>query len=97
MWEAFHPVNKAAYYFSYSTPSDAGFRIDYMTSSNHISGFKYCGTIPGNPWPNNNNHASVVEFKSQWYIFYHNRAVSNARGASSCQRSYVWTGLTNRS
>ncbi|MBB3061784.1 family 43 glycosylhydrolase [Microbulbifer rhizosphaerae] len=77
------------YYLSYSTNPDNGMRIDYMTSSNPTSGFQYQGTVLPNPWENNfnNNHASILEYNNQWYMFYHNRAVANERGASSYQRS----------
>jgi arabinoxylan arabinofuranohydrolase len=76
------------YYLSYSTTPDTGMRIDYMTSSSPTSGFVRRGTILPNPWQNgNNNHHSIVEYNNQSYIFYHNRAVANERGASSYQRS----------
>jgi hypothetical protein len=77
---AFMHKRNGIYYFSYSTNSDAGLRIDYMTSSNPMTGFQYRGTVLGNPWNNlgNNNHASIIEFQGQWYIFYHNRALSNS-------------------
>lgn len=76
------------YYLSYSTTPATGFRIDYMTSSSPTSGFTRRGTVLTNPWQNgNNNHQSIVEFNGQWYVFYHNRAISNERGASSFQRS----------
>lgn len=76
------------YYLSYSTTPETGMRIDYMTSSNPTSGFTYRGTVLPNPWQNNNNnHHSILEYNGQWYIFYHNRAVSNERGASGYQRS----------
>ncbi|MGD9209894.1 MAG: glycoside hydrolase family 43 protein [Desulfobacteraceae bacterium] len=78
------------YYFSYSTTFDNGpATIDYMTSDNPMNGFVHQGTILDNPWENNsnNNHQSIVKFKGQWYIFYHNRAIANERGASDYQRS----------
>jgi arabinoxylan arabinofuranohydrolase len=76
------------YYLSYSTTPEAGMRIDYMTSSSPISGFTYRGTVLPNPWQNgNNNHQSIVEHAGQWYVFYHNRAIANERGASIYQRS----------
>ncbi|WP_250464689.1 endo-1,4-beta-xylanase [Microbulbifer litoralis] len=77
------------YYLSYSTNTEAGLAIDYMTSNNPTSGFVHRGTVLPNPWENNsnNNHQSILEFDNQWYIFYHNRAVANARGASTYQRS----------
>ena len=68
------------YYFSYSTNPSSGMKIDYMTSSSPMTGFHYQGTILPNPWDNlgNNNHHSIVEYNGQWYIFYHNRAVSGS-------------------
>lgn len=77
------------YYLSYSTNTAAGLRVDYMTSNNPTSGFQYRGVVLGNPWENNNNnnHASILEYNNQWYAFYHNRAIANARGASTYQRS----------
>lgn len=89
-FEALHMHKRnGVYYLSYSTNSAGGMSIDYMTSTDPMQGFTYRGTILPNPWENNfnNNHQSIVEFKDQWYIFYHNRAVANARGASTYQRS----------
>ncbi|WP_084645580.1 endo-1,4-beta-xylanase [Marinimicrobium agarilyticum] len=77
------------YYLTYSTDTAGGLSIDYMTSNNPTSGFTHRGTILPNPWENNNNnnHQSMVQFDGQWYMFYHNRAVANERGASTYQRS----------
>lgn len=77
------------YYLTYSTSPGTGMHIDYMTSDNPTSGFAYRGTVLGNPWANNynNNHQSIVEYNGQWYIFYHNRAVSNERGGNVYNRS----------
>jgi beta-xylosidase len=54
--------------------------LGYATSKSPIGPFKYQGVIidndncdPGN-W---NNHGSIVEFKGQWYVFYH-RATYNS-------------------
>jgi arabinoxylan arabinofuranohydrolase len=86
---SFMHKRNGTYYFSYSTTSDTGLKIDYMTSSSPTSGFQHRGTILNNPWSNmnNNNHHSILEYNGQWYIFYHNRAVATERGASSYQRS----------
>ncbi len=65
------------YYYSYSTDFSASpaATIDYMTSSNPMTGFAYKGTILGNPSDNcgNNNHASIVNIGTDWYIAYHTR------------------------
>jgi arabinoxylan arabinofuranohydrolase len=69
------------YYFSYSTDfSDGAAKIDYMTSDSPIENFVYQGTVLRNPPSNrsNNNHASIFELGGNWYVAYHNRAVSNA-------------------
>lgn len=49
-------------------------RIGYATSTSPMGPYKYRGIIidnigcnPGN----HNNHGSIVEFKGQWYVFYH--------------------------
>ncbi|MBN2536046.1 MAG: family 43 glycosylhydrolase [Spirochaetales bacterium] len=80
------------YYFSYSTDSSAGMRIDYMTSSNPMSGFQHRGTVLDNPWDNlgNNNHHSIVEYEGQWYIFYHNRTLSNSVYQRSVCLDYLY-------
>lgn len=68
------------YYFTYSTDfSNGAAKIDYMTSDNPMTNFTHKGTVLPNPPKNkgNNNHASIVEFKDKWYIFYHDRSISN--------------------
>ncbi len=69
------------YYFSYSTDFSASpaASIDYMTSSNPMTGFTHRGTILLNPSDNcgNNNHASIVNIGNDWYVAYHTRRLSN--------------------
>lgn len=64
------------YYYVYTAINKVGeaTSIDYSTSESPLGPFKYGGTIidntgcdPGS-W---NNHGSVVEYKGQWYVFYH--------------------------
>lgn len=77
---------KGTYFFSYSNdfkgPPNA--QIAYMTSDNPMTGFVHKGAVLDNPTLNgkninmgNNNHASIVEYKDKWYIFYHDRRLSN--------------------
>lgn len=81
--------HNGTYYLSYSSNVSTGLQIQYMTSSNPISGFTHRGTLLENPWENNynNNHQSIIQYKGQWYVFYHNRAIANARGDTTYQRS----------
>jgi len=82
---SFMHKNNGTYYFSYSTDfNGSSARIDYMTSNNPMTGFTYKGIILDNPTVNgkninmgNNNHASVVKFQDKWYVFYHDRRISN--------------------
>jgi beta-xylosidase len=71
------------YYFIYADIS-RGNRptcIGYATSDSPMGPFKYGGVIVDNNYsdPSNwNNHGSIVEYKGQWYVFYH-RATHNSR------------------
>ena len=67
---------KGIYYFVYAALDKTGSAncISYSTAKSPFGPFKYGGIIisndhcnPGN-W---NNHGSLVEFKGQWYVFYH--------------------------
>ncbi|MFZ5986643.1 MAG: carbohydrate-binding protein [Bacillota bacterium] len=72
------------YYFTYSTNFSKGAAtIDYMMSDSPTTGFQHKGTVLANPPLNegNNNHHSIVSFKGDWYIAYHNRALAIANGA----------------
>ncbi len=76
-----HKYNNT-YYFSYATTGAS--KIDYLMSSKPMSDFTYKGTALDNPTINgqninryNNNHTSIVNFKDKWYIFYHDRRLSN--------------------
>ncbi len=71
------------YYFSYSTNPSAGMRIDYMTSTNPMSGFTYRGVMSAQPPNNNNNnHQAVFQLNNQWYQLYHNRIVASQTGVA---------------
>ncbi|MFP4164826.1 MAG: family 43 glycosylhydrolase [Chitinispirillaceae bacterium] len=73
------------YYFTYSSDfSEGSARIDYMMSDDPLTGYEYVGTVLDNPTLDgqnintyNNNHASIIEFQENWYIFYHDRRLSN--------------------
>lgn len=61
------------YYFSYST-GDTHF-ICYATGDNPYGPFTYAGIIL-NPVVGWTSHHSIVEFNSEWYLFYHDCSVS---------------------
>ena len=83
---AFMHKYKNTYFFSYSNdfqgPPNA--QIAYMTGSSPLPQFTHKGSVLDNPALNgtninkgNNNHASIVEYKDKWYIFYHDRRLSD--------------------
>lgn len=85
------------YYFSYSTTfKDHAPTIDYMISDSPMSGFVFAGTALPSPKgnANDNNHHSIVEFKGNWYMFYHTRVLSTREGKSKFQRSITLDNLT---
>lgn len=65
--------------------------IQYMTSSSPMGPFTYAGQV----FPNQgkffgmygNNHHSIVFFRGQYYLLYHNRAVEKAMGITGNYRS----------
>ncbi len=73
---------KGIYYFVYAHMGRAGMPtcIGYSTAGSPFGPFKYGGVIIDNNHSdpaNWNNHGSLVEFKNQWYVFYH-RATHNS-------------------
>jgi len=77
------------YYFSYSTGDTHN--ICYATGDNPYGPFTYQGLIltPVIGWT---SHHSIVEFKEQWYLFYHD---SRPSGGTDHLRSMKVTKLTH--
>jgi hypothetical protein len=64
------------YYLSYSdNNSKGGNQMRYATSNNPLGPWTYKG-IYMEPTGSSTNHGSIVEFKGQWYAFYHNSILS---------------------
>jgi len=69
---------KGIYYMTYPHVADKKTeRLEYAMSNNPLGPFKYGGVIMDESasgcWT---NHQSVIEFKGQWYLFYHNNDLS---------------------
>lgn len=77
------------YYLVYADISRAGMPtcIGYATSKSVYGPYKYGGVIIDNDhcdpgvW---NNHGSIVEFKNQWYVFYHRSSQGSDKMRRSC-------------
>ncbi|MBN1577446.1 MAG: family 43 glycosylhydrolase [Chitinispirillaceae bacterium] len=91
------------YYFSYATTGAS--KIDYLMGDNPLGPLTYKGTALPNPTLNgqninksNNNHSSIVEFEDKWYMFYHDRRISNEvykRNASADLLTHAANGTIN--
>ncbi|WP_295801897.1 family 43 glycosylhydrolase [Mucilaginibacter sp.] len=68
---------KGIYYMTYPHVADKIERLEYAMSNNPLGPFKYAGVLMDESasgcWT---NHQSVIEFKNQWYLFYHNNDLS---------------------
>ncbi|MDR0872193.1 MAG: family 43 glycosylhydrolase [Prevotellaceae bacterium] len=76
------------YYLSYSDNHDEGNdtegvkgdnRMRYATSNSPLGPWEYKG-IYMEPTDSYTNHGSIVEYKGQWYAFYHNSELSTING-----------------
>ncbi|MBN1952700.1 MAG: family 43 glycosylhydrolase [Bacteroidales bacterium] len=65
------------YYFTYPTVTNKTEELAYATGDNPLGPFKYRGIImdesPVGCWT---NHHSILEYKGQWYLFYHHNDLS---------------------
>lgn len=76
-----HKYNNV-YYFSY--PTSGASTLDYCISDNPMTGWVHKGTFLDNPTLNgqninqyNNSHGGPINYKGQWYMFYHDRRISD--------------------
>ncbi|AYL99358.1 family 43 glycosylhydrolase [Mucilaginibacter celer] len=65
------------YYLTYPHVANKIERLEYATSNNPMGPFKFTGIIMDESasgcWT---NHQSIIQFKNQWYLFYHNDDLS---------------------
>ncbi|RYE19735.1 MAG: alpha-N-arabinofuranosidase, partial [Sphingobacteriaceae bacterium] len=65
------------YYMTYPHVANKTERLEYATSNNPMGPFKFAGVIMDESasgcWT---NHQSIVKFKNQWFLFYHNDDLS---------------------
>lgn len=65
------------YYLTYPHVQDKIERLEYATGDNPLGPFRFAGVImdesPTGCWT---NHHSIIQFKKQWYLFYHHNDLS---------------------
>jgi Carbohydrate binding module (family 6)/Glycosyl hydrolases family 43 len=65
------------YYLTYPHVENKIERLEYAIGDNPLGPFKVAGALmdesPSGCWT---NHHSIIEFKKQWYLFYHDRDYS---------------------
>jgi beta-xylosidase len=64
------------YYLTYADNNPRENQFRYATSSSPLGPWKYGGVFLGTTGCDT-NHGSVVEYKGEWYMFYHNQSLSN--------------------
>ncbi len=64
------------YYLTYPHVENKTERLEYATSDNPMGPFKFAGVIMDESPECWTNHQSVIEFKNQWYLFYHHNDLS---------------------
>lgn len=68
---------KGIYYMTYPHVANKIERLEYAMSASPLGPFKYAGVLMDESasgcWT---NHQSIIEFKNQWYLFYHNDDLS---------------------
>jgi hypothetical protein len=68
---------KGIYYMTFPFVIDSTESLAYCTSDNPMGPYKYGGVImdksPVGCWT---NHHSIIEYKGQWYLFYHHNDLS---------------------
>ena len=65
------------YYLTYPHVENKTERLEYAISDNPLGPFKFAGVIM-DEWANGcwTNHQSIINFKNQWYLFYHHNDYS---------------------
>lgn len=65
------------YYMTYPHVENKTERLEYAMGDNPLGPFKFAGVIM-DEWPSGcwTNHHSFLEFKNQWYLFYHHNDLS---------------------
>src|SRR5690606_8456984 len=65
------------YYLTYPHVENKTERLEYAIGDNPLGPFKVTGVIM-DEWPDGcwTNHHSIIQFKNQWYLFYHHNDLS---------------------
>lgn len=67
---AFMFKRNGIYYLTFPRVGSNGYAIEYATAQSPMGPYNYRGEIMPNI-ANGTNHHSIVQYKNQWYIFYH--------------------------
>lgn len=79
---------KGLYYLTYADNLEGLNQMRYATSENPLGPWTYRGIFL-EPTGCSTTHGSVVEFKGQWYLFYHNQAISGEGNLRSVCIDYL--------
>ncbi|AXT50232.1 glycosyl hydrolase family 43 [Aquimarina sp. BL5] len=81
------------YYFTFPHDKSGSEEIAYATGTNPMGPFEYQGKIMER-WKDGiwTNHHSILEYKKQWYIFYHHHDISNNQHLRSMRADSLFFG-----
>ncbi len=81
------------YYFTFPHDQSGSEEIAYATGKNPMGPFEYQGMIMER-WKDGiwTNHHSILEYKKQWYIFYHHHDISNDQHLRSMRADSLFFG-----
>ena len=84
------------YYLTYASQGLAGAEaIDYCMASDIHGSWKHCGQLTGSAENSFTIHPGIIQFKGQWYFFYHNATLTlDGRGGAIGRRSVCFDKLT---
>ncbi|MDF2540619.1 MAG: hypothetical protein K0S47_337 [Herbinix sp.] len=77
------------YYLTYADNNPGANQMRYATSENPLGPWTYRGVFL-EPTGCDTSHGSVVEYKGQWYLFYHNQAISGQGNLRSVCIDYLY-------
>ncbi|TQV67273.1 family 43 glycosylhydrolase [Exilibacterium tricleocarpae] len=85
------------YYFTFPHAPDGSEELAYATGTSPLGPFEYQGLFMER-WRDGQwtNHHSIVEYKNQWYVFYHHHQISKNQHLRSMRADYLFFDSAGR-
>ena len=79
------------YYLTYASSGDEREMMHYATATDMEGTWTYRGALTGMAENSFTIHPGIIEYKGNWYLFYHNAKLTLKSRALSDAGLYVWT------